>query len=79
MAMIDRTEFRDAVHLIREDIRAVQTRLDVLNGRTRTNEIEIVRLQERQRRQTRKGAAWLGSLSVVLAALAEGLHWWVTK
>ena len=36
MAMIDRTEFRDAVHLIREDIRAVQTRLDVLNGRTRT-------------------------------------------
>jgi len=79
MATIDRDEFRDAVHLIRDDIAGVHTRLDALNGRTRANEIAIARLQERHQRQTRKGAAWLGSLSVGLAALAEGLHWWVTK
>ena len=77
--MIDRTEFRDAVHLIREDIRAVQTRLDVLNGRTRTNELEIVRLQERQKSRARRSAAWAGSLGVLLTALAEGIHWLVTK
>jgi len=79
MATIDRDEFRDAVHLIRDDIAGVHTRLDALNGRTRANELEIVRLQERQRRQTKKGAAWLGSLSVVLAGLAEGLRWVLTK
>jgi len=76
---ISRDEFHDAVGVIRGDIRGVQDRLDTLNGRTRANELAIVRLQERQREGSKKRLAVWGGIGTLCAAVAKGVYWLVTK
>ena len=62
MEPITREEFREAIAQVREDIKGVHTRLDALNGRVRTSEDAIARLQERLK--------WF-------ASVGQGRrHWW---
>jgi hypothetical protein len=58
----------------------VHSRLDSLNGRTRTNENNIVRIQERLK-QTQKPSHWpkIGGFSGIAAMLAEVGKWYFAK
>lgn len=74
---IERDEFQHAVTLIREDIKQVHDRLDLLNGRTRANETNIVRLQERIKPRKSQKAMALGSLGGIVALVAEVVKYFV--
>lgn len=64
---IDDSEFQRWMHVLREDIQGVNTRLDVLNGRTRTNEKAIAVLEDRALRDP--AARW-GVVGAVIAGVA---------
>ena len=73
---IEREEFQTAVAIIRDDIRGVHSRLDALNGRTRSNEQAIAVLEDRHSDGRRSGAAWggfVGGFLVIAGWIAEKL------
>lgn len=74
---IERDEFQAAVLAIRSDIQGVHARLDALNGRTRTNENNIIRIQERMKQKSH----WpkIGGVSGIAALLAEAGKWYFAK
>ncbi len=73
--MVDRQEFREAVRNIRDDIRAVNTRLDVINGRTRANEQAIAVLQDRSNIGLKASAG----IAAVVTGLAQVVRWYLSK
>ena len=67
------------MEVLRNDILAVQIRLDHLNNRTRENEVGIAILHDRHQqigKQVGKtGAVWGGSLGALLILAAEAIRW----
>jgi len=70
---VSREEFYRAVDDIRQDIAGVNGRLDKLNGRTRTNEIDIGVLKDRGTRQAIGAGGAGGAAGIVLAMAWEWL------
>lgn len=58
MAELSRDEFLEHMGLLREDVKAVHSRLDVLNGRTRAVEIDVAVLQDRGEEYRKSGRNW---------------------
>lgn len=71
---LDREEFREAVRLIREDVKGVNDRLDALNGRTREAEQQIAVLEERT--SARAAALLGGGVGGVVIAAVEAVKWY---
>ena len=67
---LDREEFERWMGLIRDDIRGVQTRLDAINGRVRTNESKIAVLSDRGTRTTLGVAGGAGGAAGIVLAMA---------
>ena len=67
---LEREEFKTWMELLREDVRGVQDRLDVLNGRTRETEQAVAVLQDRA-----GGAKVAAGVSAGVIAIAEAVKW----
>lgn len=76
---IERDEFQAAVAIIRDDIKGVHARLDTLNGRTRINEQNVIRIQERMKAEKKSHWPKIGGLSGILAIVGEGVRWYFAK
>ena len=83
---LSRDEFLVHVGLLREDIRGVHDRLDLLNDRTRKTEQDVAVLNDRtasvrqEAQQTaRKASARWGLIGAGFVALAEVLHQYLTR
>ena len=87
MDPLSRDDFLLYVDILREDIKGVGDRLDILNGRTRFTEQQIAVLNDRadrvraeamtagKRTATRWGVA--GALAVAVAEFLHGVVGWV--
>ncbi len=64
----------DRLHdTMRDGFAGVHTRLDALNDRTRENENDITRLDERV--GAGRSAVWGGGFGAAVVALAEAVRW----
>ena len=63
---IDRDEFKDAIDRLYHGIEGVHTRLDTLNGRTRTTEIDIATIKAKFVAYTTAAGTAMGGLTWVL-------------
>ena len=70
MTELSRQEFHDAINLIRQDIRGIHARLDLLNGRTREAEQQVAVLTDRGH-----PAAWGGGIGAVVVGIIEAVRW----
>lgn len=60
---IDRDEFKDAIDRLYGGIQGVHARLDTLNGRTRTNELDIATIKARFVAYASAAGAVIGGLT----------------
>lgn len=75
MAELERDEFETWMGVLREDIKGVHVRLDLLNGRTRVTESKIAVLEDRGS-DARRGGMVSGGIGAAIVALAEfARHW----
>lgn len=77
MAVIDRDEFHQWMQLLQKGQEGISARLDVLNGRTRENELAIAVLQDRS--EGKRGALWGGGVGTALIVIAEVARYWLGK
>ena len=71
---IDRYEFESWMKLLRDDVQGVHTRLDVLNGRTRTVETEIAVLKDRSANGGKHGAVAGGAVAFLVGVFEVVRH-----
>ena len=72
MSELSREEFESWMHRLCDDIKAVQDRLDLMNGRTRRVESDVAVLQDRGTRDP--GARWSAGLVGLAGVVMEVLH-----
>ena len=72
MSDLSREEFESWMYRLRDDIKGVQDRLDLINGRMRQAESDIAVLQDRGTRDP--GARWSAGLVGLAGVVMEVLH-----
>lgn len=75
---IDTEEFERWMNLLREDMRGIHMRLDVLNGRVRLLESETAVLKSNQS-SNGAAAAWGGSIGGAVVGAVEAVKWVLGK
>ena len=70
MTDIRRDEFEGWMHVLRDDIQGVHSRLDVLNGRTRINERDIAVLQAAVETEPEEKPLTRRDLKIVVGAIS---------
>lgn len=78
MGELTRQEFIDHIRLVRDDIKEVNDRLDLLNGRTRTTEQKIAVLESQRPAPDHSKAGAIGAVGggVIVAAAEIVRAWW---
>lgn len=82
MGELSREEFLTHIGYLREDVAGVQTRLDVLNGRTRKLESDVAVLHDRAdvaKKDGRKYGAGFGAAGATVVGALYALWEMVTK
>ena len=74
MSEISRDEFNRLYQLVETGFQGVHSRLDHLNGRTRTTEQKIAVLEDRS-----DGRWWGGALGGVVVTVIEAAKWAVQR
>jgi len=70
---INRDEFENWMLVLRDDIRGVQARLDLLNGRTRKNENAIAVLEAEQQKEPEEKPLTRRDLKIVVGAISAAV------
>lgn len=79
MADISRDEFHAWMEDIKAGIHGIHSRLDALNGRTRSAEQDIAVLRDRSNISKGSAAAWGGGISGLVVGLVEIVKWFTGK
>ena len=71
---LTRAEFLTHVGYLREDVKGVNDRLDIVNGRTRAVENKVSVLEDRSDESKRDGMRWGGAAGALIGGMMTALY-----